>query len=109
MVLYAVVAAFATYFGMYAFRKPFAAATYEGETFFGTGLDLKTAFVISQIVGYTLSKYAGIKVVSEVASERRAFTLVALIVVAELGLVMFGVLPGAFMAIGLFVNGLSLG
>ncbi len=109
LVLYAVTTAFATYFGMYAFRKPFAAATFEGQTFLGTGLDLKTAFVISQIVGYTLSKYAGIKVVSEVAAERRAATLITLITVAELALVLFGVLPGAFMSFGLFVNGLALG
>jgi len=108
-VFYAIAASFATYFGMYAFRKPFAAATFEGQTFLGTGLDLKTAFVISQIVGYTLSKYAGIKVVSEVAPDRRAFSLVALIGVAELGLVAFGLLPGALMSIGLFVNGLALG
>ncbi|MBW2465107.1 MAG: hypothetical protein JRH11_25885, partial [Deltaproteobacteria bacterium] len=108
-VVYATAAAFATYFGMYAFRKPFAAATFEGQTFFGTGLDLKTAFVISQILGYTLSKYAGIKVVSEITPGRRAFTLVGLIAVAELALVGFGFLPVALMSVALFVNGLALG
>ena len=33
--LYAIAAAFTTYFCMYAFRKPFAAASYEGSKFFG--------------------------------------------------------------------------
>lgn len=108
-VVYAITAAFATYFGMYAFRKPFAAATFEGQTFFDTGLDLKTAFVISQILGYTLSKYAGIKVVSEVTPERRAVSLVSLIVLAEVALVGFGFLPLALMSAALFVNGLALG
>jgi len=108
-VVYAITAAFATYFGMYAFRKPFAAATFEGQSFFDTGLDLKTAFVISQILGYTLSKYAGIKVVSEITPGRRALTLVSLIAVAELALVGFGFLPMALMSVSLFVNGLSLG
>ena len=61
---YAIAASFSVYFCMYAFRKPFAAATYdELDTF--VGLDLKTALVISQIVGYTLSKVIGMKVCSE--------------------------------------------
>ena len=55
---YAIATSFSTYFCMYAFRKPFAAATYnELGTF--VGLDLKTAIVISQIIGYTLSKVIG--------------------------------------------------
>ncbi len=108
-VLYAVAASFATYFCMYAFRKPFAAATFEGQTFLGTGLELKTAFVIAQVIGYTLSKYAGIKVVSEIGSRRRALALVGLVAVAELALVAFGVLPPSLMSMALFVNGLALG
>ena len=39
-VAYACLAAFATYFCMYAFRKPFAAAKYEGLMFFGTDVNL---------------------------------------------------------------------
>ena len=61
--------AFATYFCMYAFRKPFAAATYGGPGWLG--LDLKTLFVISQVLGYTVSKYIGIKWVSEISRKRR--------------------------------------
>src|SRR5207247_1252660 len=73
---YAIVAAFASYFCMYAFRKPFAAAKFEGEFFLGTTVALKTAIVISQIIGYALSKCIGIKVCSEVSPTRRAITLV---------------------------------
>jgi len=108
-VVYAMAASFATYFGMYAFRKPFAAATFEGETFFGTGVELKTAFVITQVLGYTLSKYAGIKVVSEIAANRRAMALAGLVTLAELALVAFGLLPDSLMSAALFVNGLALG
>lgn len=108
-VLYAVLASFSTYFCMYAFRKPFAAASYEDLSFLGTDLDLKTAFVISQIVGYTLSKYAGIKVVSETATERRAVSLVTLVGVAEVALLAFAVLPASLMPLALFANGLCLG
>ena len=84
LVVYAVAASFSTYFCMYAFRKPFAAASFEGPAFLGTGLDAKTVFVISQIAGYTLSKYAGIKVVSEVSAARRAAALVALVAVVPM-------------------------
>src|SRR5881394_2408605 len=106
---YAIVAAFSTYFCMYAFRKPFAAAKFEGEFFLGTTVALKTAIVISQIIGYALSKYIGIKVCSEVSPTRRAITLVALIVWAELALIAYGLLPNNFKVVAIFFNGLPLG
>src|SRR6185295_19498961 len=81
---YAIVAAFSTYFCMYAFRRPFAAAKFEGEFFLNTTVALKTALVISQIVGYALSKYIGIKICSEASPARRAIMLVILIAWAEL-------------------------
>ena len=109
LTLYAVCASFAVYLCMYAFRKPFSAATYGGLKFFGTDLDLKTAFVISQIIGYTLSKYIGIKVCSEMTRGRRLWTLAGLILAAEATLVLFGVLPGEWKFVALFFNGLPLG
>lgn len=61
--LYAGTAAFCAYFSMYAFRKPFAAGRYEAEgvALLG-GIDLKTAYVVSQILGYMVSKYIGVRV-----------------------------------------------
>jgi len=108
-VVYAVTAAFATYFCMYAFRKPFAAAEFEGWHFVVPGIDFKTGMVISQIIGYALSKYAGIKVCSEVGRGRRALMLVALVLVAEVALVLFGVLPGSWKSLAIFLNGVPLG
>ena len=106
---YAIIAAFSTYFCMYAFRKPFAAARFEGEFFFGSTVALKTAIVISQIIGYALSKYIGIKVCSEVSPTRRALTLVALIAGAETALVAYGLVPNNFKVVAIFFNGLPLG
>src|SRR6267378_118734 len=106
---YAIVAAFSTYFCMYAFRKPFAAAKFEGEFFLSTTVALKTAIVISQIIGYALSKYIGIKVCSEVSPTRRAITLVALIGWAELALVAYGLVPNNLKVAAIFFNGLPLG
>jgi hypothetical protein len=106
---YALTAAFSTYFCMYAFRKPFAAARFADLKFLGTAIDLKTAFVISQILGYTLSKYIGIKVCSEVARNRRAALLVGLILVALIALLLFAVLPSDWKVLAIFCNGLPLG
>jgi len=108
-VAYAVAAAFSTYFCMYAFRKPFAAATFSGQFFLGSHVALKTAIVISQIIGYALSKYIGIKVCSEVSPGRRAIMLVFLICWAEAALVLFGLLPNNLKVIAIFLNGLPLG
>lgn len=106
---YAILTAFTTYFCMYAFRKPFAAAKFEGQFFLGTAVALKTALVISQILGYALSKYIGIKICSEVSAGRRAATLVLLILWAELALVVYGVVPDNLKAVAIFFNGLPLG
>jgi hypothetical protein len=102
-------AAFATYFCMYAYRKPFAAAKFADLKFLGTGVDLKTAFVISQIVGYTLSKYLGIKICSEATRQHRAGLLMGLIVIAEAALALFAVLPPNLKVLAIFFNGLPLG
>jgi len=106
---YAIAAAFTTYFCMYAFRKPFAAAKFEGEYFLGSAVALKTAIVISQIFGYALSKYIGIKVCSEVSPARRAVTLVTLIIWAQLALVAYGLVPNSLKTVAIFMNGLPLG
>lgn len=92
---------------MYAFRKPFTAATYEGQEVFGLGL--KTVLVISQLAGYMLSKFIGIKVVSEMRSEWRAAAIVGLIVVAEAALIGFALVPVQLKVLMLFLNGLPLG
>jgi len=114
---YAVVASFATYFCMYAFRKPFSAGTYQDLTF---GLDwaslnihfqvnLKTAFITSQILGYTLSKFIGIKVCSEITRARRAVAIIGLILAAQLMLLLFAVVPPNWKVVAIFFNGLPLG
>jgi hypothetical protein len=106
---FAMFAGFSTYFCMYAFRKPFAAARFDGLKFLGTSVDLKTAFVISQIVGYTVSKYIGIKVCSEAQRGQRAVMLVFLILAAEAALTAFAVLPDNLKVVAIFFNGLPLG
>ena len=109
LVIFAISTSFSTYFCMYAFRKPFSAAHYEGLLLFGTQVELKTAFVISQVIGYALSKYMGIKFCSEMTRGRRLSILIGLVVVAEIALLLFAVLPSQLKIFALFVNGLPLG
>jgi hypothetical protein len=104
-------AAFATYFCMFAFRKPFTVATFAGsaELPLLPPLPLKTLFIVAQVLGYCASKFSGIKVVSEMRPERRALAILGCIAMAELALVLFAVAPPPYNAICLVVNGLPLG
>jgi hypothetical protein len=65
--------------------------------------------VVSQVIGYALSKFIGIRLVSETSRARRAVTLVGLICMAELALIAFGFLPPAGQVVAIFFNGLPLG
>src|ERR1043165_2421020 len=75
--VWAVSAAFGTYFCMYAFRKPFTAATFDDVSV--GGLNFKTLLVMSQVAGYMVSKFIGIKVISEMPPHRRAASILGLI------------------------------
>ncbi|OGQ84912.1 MAG: hypothetical protein A2289_01590 [Deltaproteobacteria bacterium RIFOXYA12_FULL_58_15] len=105
--MYAVAAAFTTYFCMYAFRKPFAVGLYAGDTFFG--LALKDALIISQLLGYALSKWLGVKFISELQPQFRKLALISMIVFAQLCLVAFAFLPPGGRVVAMFFNGLPLG
>ena len=106
-ILWAGGAALLSYSLVYALRKPFTAATFDGLDFFG--MDYKTATSIVQIAGYFLSKLIGIKVISEMKKENRLKFIIASVAVAELSLVLFGALPRPYNVFALFFNGLSLG
>lgn len=108
-ILYAASAAFFTYFCMYAFRKPIAVGTFVGIEGWGFDLDFKSALMIAQVIGYAASKWIGVKVISEMAANRRAVAILSLIVLAELALVGFAVLPAPYNVVMLLLNGLPLG
>src|SRR5690606_9515446 len=119
--VYAITAAFTTYFCMYGYRKAFAAAEYAGdpltlvgfapfgEAISSEGFVMKSALVISQLAGYALSKFIGIKINSELSHGRRAWALIACIGVSELALLAFAVLPPWGKVVAIFLSGLPLG
>ena len=106
-ILWAGGAALLSYSLVYALRKPFTAATFDGLDFFG--MDYKTATSIVQISGYLISKLIGIKLISELKKENRLKFIISSVAVAELSLILFGALPRPFNVFALFFNGLSLG
>jgi hypothetical protein len=118
--VFAATAAFTAYFAMYAFRKPWAAGTYTEEVLIFDfaasaapvvvgALPLKTALIISQVLGYALSKWLGVKFVSELPARRRPLALLFLIGWAELALVVFALVPPSGRVVAIFFNGLPLG
>jgi hypothetical protein len=106
-ILQASVAAFGAYFCMYAFRKPFTIATFEGLNFFG--VDYKILLIIAQVFGYMLSKFLGIKIIAEMKSNRRMLYLLGFIITAELALLGFALTPKPYNILFLFLNGIPLG
>ena len=100
-------AAFGAYTAMYAFRKPFSAGTFSGQEV--GGISLKVLFVVAQLLGYTLSKFLGIKIVSEAGAGRRIALIAGLIGLAFLPLVLLPQVPPWAQVGCLFVNGLPLG
>ncbi|WP_420553013.1 DUF5690 family protein [Tenacibaculum aiptasiae] len=105
--LQASIAAFGTYFCMYAFRKPFTVATFANESFIG--IDYKILLIIAQVIGYTLSKFIGIRIIAEMKSSKRILFLIGFILFAELALLGFATVPAPYNIACLFFNGLPLG
>ena len=109
--IYAGLMAFGTYFAMYAFRKPFAVASFAGVApagIFGF-VDYKIALVIAQVAGYAIAKLIGVKVIAELPARLRIWGILAQIGAAELALVGFGLIPAPWNIACLFLDGLALG
>ena len=102
-------AGFCAYFSMYAFRKPFTAATFEVVPGWHFALDYKIALVIAQAAGYATSKLIGVKVISEISPARRGGAILGLIGTAWLALIAFALVPAPWNVAALFLNGLPLG
>ncbi len=105
--LYTSLAAFCTYACIFSVRKTFGAGIYEGITLWGA--DFKVWMVISQAIGYMISKFIGIKVVSEAGSENRGRGIFIALTIAMVALLGFGLAPAPYNLLFMFLNGLPLG
>jgi hypothetical protein len=107
--VFASLAGFATYFSMYAFRKPFTAASFEHVEGWHYALDFKIALVIAQVLGYATAKFIGIKVIAEMKRAYAARAILGLIGASWVALLIFGVAPALIKVPAMFLNGLCLG
>ncbi len=106
-ILWAGGAALLSYSLVYMLRKPYTAAAFEDLEVFN--MDYKVAVTIVQILGYVVSKFMGIKLISELRREERLRFILMSVVMAELSLVFFGLLSAPYNIAAMFLNGLSLG
>ena len=105
--LYAAVVAFLTYASVYAYRKPFTVATFNGISFWG--VKYQTLLIISQGLGYMFSKFYGIRFISELKRLGRWKTSAVLVGTAWLCLLALGLVPAPWGMLCMFVNGFMLG
>ena len=106
--VYAALITFLTYAAVYAFRKPFTVGTFSNapKVF---GLAYKDALVISQVLGYMMSKFYGIRFIAELKKIGRGKIILLLVSISWIALLLFAIVPAPFNVIFLFINGFPLG
>lgn len=106
--VYASLISFLTYASVYAFRKPFTVGSFtDGPIIFG--LAFKDALVISQVLGYMLSKFYGIKFISELKKIGRGKMILLMVGISWISLLLFAIVPAPWSIVFLFTNGFPLG
>ncbi len=106
--VYAAVICFITYTVIYAFRKPFTVGTFEHEQAI-LGLHFKDALVISQVLGYMMSKFFGIRFIAELKKIGRGKVILVLVGISWLAFLLFAWVPAPWNILFLFANGFPQG
>ncbi len=105
--LYAAIVVFLTYTMIFGFRKSFTVATFDGIEV--AGYSYKTVLVISQMLGYLLAKFYGIKYISELKRTGRGSVILLLTGISWLSWLFFALVPPPYNIAFLFINGFPLG
>jgi len=105
--LYAALVSFGTYVFIFGFRKSFTVCTFDGMTF--GPIAYKTALVISQMLGYLLAKFYGIRFISGMQKVNRYKIIFLLTGIAWAAWLLFAVVPAPYNVVFLFINGFPLG
>jgi hypothetical protein len=105
--LYAALVSFGTYVFIFGFRKSFTVCTFEGMTF--GPIAFKTAMVISQMLGYLMAKFYGIKFISGLEKKHRYKIIFLLTGIAWAAWLLFAIVPAPYSILFLFINGFPLG
>ena len=105
--LYAAIVVFLTYTMIFGFRKSFTVCTFDGMGYWG--LNYKTILVLSQMIGYLMAKFYGIKFISELKRLGRYKIILLLVGIAWAAWFFFAIVPAPYNAVFLFINGFPLG
>lgn len=105
--LYAALVSFGTYVFVFGFRKSFTVCTFDGLSF--GPIAYKTALVISQMLGYMLAKFYGIKFISGLQKVNRYKIIFLLTGISWLAWLLFALVPAPYNVVFLFLNGFPLG
>ncbi len=105
--VFAAIVSFAAYTCIFSFRKAFNVASFSGYTLFG--LDYKVVLVITQVAGYMISKFYGIKFISELKRYGRGKLILILVGISWLAWLGFALVPAPYNFWCLFFNGFPLG
>src|SRR5665647_2006734 len=92
--VYTAITVFLTYTMVFGFRKSFTVATFDGIQI--AGYSYKTILVISQVLGYMLAKFYGIKYISELKRHGRGKIIIFLTGIAWLCWLFFALVPAPF-------------
>ena len=98
---------FCLYTCMYAVRKPFSALVYDNQQLWGA--NIKIWMVLAQLLGYTLSKFYGIKKLGTIKKEDRSVFLLIVLVCATIPLFIMQFADMKFWPLLMFLNGFPLG
>jgi len=101
--IYAAIVAFLTYTMIFGFRKSYTVCTFDGMRF--AGINYKTILVLSQMIGYLMAKFYGIKFISELQRLGRYKIILLLVGIAWAAWLFFAVVPAPYNAVFLFING----
>ena len=105
--VYTAAIAFLAYASVYAYRKPFTVATFDGVKYWN--ISYQTLLIISQVIGYMFSKFYGIKFISELKRFGRWKTALILMSISWGALFLFALVPAPYGMFFLFINGFPLG
>lgn len=105
--IYAAATVFLAYTMIFGFRKTFTVATFDGITV--AGYSYKTLLVLSQVLGYMLAKFFGVKYIAELKRTGRSAVIITLTAIAWLSWLGFALVPVPYNILFLFINGFPLG
>ena len=100
--IYAALMAFGTYVFIFGFRKSFTVCTFDGITI--GPIAFKTALVISQMLGYLLAKFYGIRFISSMQKLDRYKIIFVLTGIAWLAWLLFAIVPAPYNVVFLFAG-----